>query len=105
MEFEVSMNITFDILYYIFQILDTEDVPVKQIMSCLPILSQKRWKWYCHHHHHHHHHQKKKKHNFLRKTKNYPKKPPSDLQKLNPDFSEEGKEERQLGMWVFYAKF
>ena len=42
MEFEVSMNITYDILYYIFQILDTEDVPVKQIMSCLPSRSQKR---------------------------------------------------------------
>ena len=80
MEFEVSMNITFDILYYIFQILDTEDVPVKQIMSCLPILSQKRWKWYCHHHHHHHHHQKKKKHNFLRKTKKYLEKPPVTLE-------------------------
>ena len=47
----------------------------------------------------------KKPHNFVKKTKNYPKKPPSDLQKLNPDFSEEWKEERQLGMWVFYAKF
>ena len=31
------------------------------------------------------------------------KKNPSELQKLNPDFSEEGKKERQLGMWVFYA--
>ena len=26
---------------HIFQILDTEDVPVKQIIPCLPLLSQK----------------------------------------------------------------
>ena len=41
MEFEDSINITYGILDYIFQILDTEDVPVKQIIPCLAILSQK----------------------------------------------------------------
>ena len=30
----------------------------------------------------------------MRKTKNYLKKPPNDLEKLHPNFSEEGKEER-----------
>ena len=36
----------------------------------------------------------KKTHNFIRKTKGYLKKNPNDLEKLHPDFSEEGKEER-----------
>ena len=38
---EDSINITYGILDYSFQILDTEDVSVKQIMPCLAILSQK----------------------------------------------------------------
>ena len=33
----------------------------------------------------------------MKKAKNYLKKPPNDLKKLNPDFSEEGKEERPGG--------
>ena len=45
-----------------------------------------------------------KPHNFMRKTKKYQKKPPNDLEKLHPDFSEEEKEERQLVIWVFSAK-
>ena len=36
----------------------------------------------------------KKTHNFMRKTKSYLKKNPNDLEKLHPDFSEEGKGER-----------
>ena len=36
----------------------------------------------------------KKPHNFVKKTKNYLKKTPTDLEKLHPYFSEEGKEER-----------
>ena len=39
----------------------------------------------------------KKPHNFIRKTKSYLKKSPNDLEKLHPDFSEEGKEERPSG--------
>ena len=35
MEFEDSINITYAILVYIFQILDTVDIPVKQIITCL----------------------------------------------------------------------
>ena len=42
MEFEDSIYITYGILDYIFQILDTEDAKVKQIMRCLAILSQKK---------------------------------------------------------------
>ena len=36
----------------------------------------------------------KKTNNFMKKTKRYLKKKPNDLEKLHPDFSEEGKEER-----------
>ena len=39
----------------------------------------------------------KKTHNFIRKTTSYLKKNPNDLEKLHPDFSEEGKEERPAG--------
>ena len=39
----------------------------------------------------------KNPHNFIRKTKPYLKKNPNDLEKLHPDFSEEGKEERPAG--------
>ena len=90
----------YHILDYTFQILDTEDFPVKQILPSLAILSQKR---YCQH-------QNdiakiiKKPQNFVTKTKNSLEKKQNDLGKLHPDFSEEGKEERQLGMWVFSAK-
>ena len=35
----------------------------------------------------------KKTYNFTRKTKNYLKKKPGTIEKLHPDFSEEGKEE------------
>ena len=38
---EDSINIAYDILDKIFQILDTENVPVKQITSYLTILSKK----------------------------------------------------------------
>ena len=41
MELENSINIEYGILHHIFQILDTEDVPVKQIIPCLAILLQK----------------------------------------------------------------
>ena len=41
MEFEDSIYITYGILDYIFQMLDTEDANVKQIMRYLTTLSQK----------------------------------------------------------------
>ena len=37
---------------------------------------------------------------FVRKTKNYLEKTPNNLEKLHPDFSEEGKKERQQHRWV-----
>ena len=66
MEFEDSTNITYGILDYIFQVLDTEDVPVKQIVSCLAILSQKSENDITN--------IIKKSQNFVRKTKNHLKK-------------------------------
>ena len=39
----------------------------------------------------------KKPHNFVKKLKIPLKTPPKDLQKLHPDFSEEGKEEMSVG--------
>ena len=42
----------------------------------------------------------KKPDNFVRKTKNYLKKPPMTLK----NYIEEGKEKKQLVMWVFSAK-
>ena len=50
MEFEDSINITYGILDSIFQILDTEDVPLQQIMPCLAILSQKSENYIAKHH-------------------------------------------------------
>ena len=38
-----------------------------------------------------------KKHNFVKKTKNYLQNNPNDLEKLHPDFSEEGTEEMSAG--------
>ena len=80
---------------HIFQILDTEDVPVKHIIPCLP-LSQKSENDIANI-------KKKKQLNFVRKTNIYLKKTPNNLEKLHRDFSKEGKKERQLGMWVFHA--
>ena len=39
----------------------------------------------------------KKTHNFIRRTKNYLKKTPNDIETLDPDFLEEGKEEGSAG--------
>ena len=80
----------------IFKYLDTEDVPVKQVIPCLAILLQKRENDIAN--------IIRKTHNFLRKTKNYLKKTPNDLENYIPDFSLEGKEERELDMWVFSAE-
>ena len=40
----------------------------------------------------------------MRKTKNYLNNNPNDIEKLHPDFSEDGEEKSLLGMWVFSAK-
>ena len=60
------MNITYGILYNVFQIFDTDDNPLKQIIPCLSILS------------------KKSENDIATSSKNY-------LEKLYTDFSEEGK--------------
>ena len=88
-EWQNSINITYGILGNIFQILDAETVPVKQIVPCLAILSKKSESDIAD--------IVKKNHNFIRKTKSYLKKNPNDLEKLHPDFPEEGKEERPAG--------
>ena len=89
MELQNSINITYGILDNIFQILDAENVTVKQIMPCLAILSKKSEIDIVN--------IVKKTHNYIRKTKSYLKKYPNDLQKLYPDFPEKGKEERPAG--------
>ena len=86
MELQNSINITYGILDNIFQILDTENVPVKQIIPCLTILLKKSQNDIAN--------IVKKPHNFMRKTKSYLEKHPNDLEKLNPDFSE-GNERRK----------
>ena len=76
----------------IFQILGTNNVPIKQIMA---------WLFY------------RKKVIMILPTKTHINlwgklkiiwKNPNDVEKLHPDFSEVGKEERQLGMLVFFAE-
>ena len=72
----------YGILFYgIFQILDAENVPVKQIIPYLAILSKKSEIDIVD--------IVKKTHNYIRKTKSYLKK--------YPDFPEKGKEERPAG--------
>ena len=41
-ELEDSINITYGVLDTIFKMLDTEKLPVMQIIPCLAILSKKR---------------------------------------------------------------
>ena len=83
MGFEGSISITYGTLDYMFLILDTEDVPLKQIMPCLAILSQKR--------------ENdiaiiiKKTHNFVRKTKNYLKNPQMTLRNYIQIYQRKGK--------------
>ena len=85
-ELEDSINITYGVLD---TMLDTEKVPVTQIIPCVAILSKKRES--------HIANIFKKPHNFMRKTKNYLSKNPNDTEKLHPDFSEEEKEKRPTG--------
>ena len=66
MEFEDSTNFIYGILDYIFQIMDTEDVPEKQIMPSLALLLQGSENDIAN--------IIEKPHNFVRKTRNYLKK-------------------------------
>ena len=61
-ELEDSINITYGVLDTIFKMLDTEKVPVTEIIACLAILSKKRESDIAN--------IVKKPHNFMRKTKN-----------------------------------
>ena len=65
-ELEDYINITYDILDNILQILDTENVPVMQIIPCLAILSKKLKMILST--------LSKKPDDFMRETKNYLKK-------------------------------
>ena len=94
-ELEDSINITYGVLDTIFKMLDTEKVPVTQIIPCLAILSKKRESDIAN--------IVKKPHNFMRKTKSYLRKNPNGIEKLHPNFSEEGKEKRPAGhVGVFF---
>ena len=62
MELEDSIIVMYGILHHIFQIFDTKDVPVKQIIPCFTILLQKSENDIA---------SIKKRHQFVRKTKNH----------------------------------
>ena len=91
-ELEVDpINIAYGILNQTFKVIDEEDVSAKQLILWLATLSKKSEK-HC-----------QKPHNFVKKTRNCLKKPPNDLEKLQPDFSEEGNEKMFAGwVGVFY---
>ena len=81
----------------IFKVLDEEDILAKQIILCLATLSKNSENVTAN--------IVKKPRNFVKKTKSYLKKPPNDLEKLHPDFSEEGTEEMSAGhVGVFCQK-
>ena len=90
MEFEDSIYITYGILDYIFQMLDTEDANVKQIMRYLTTLSQKSENDIAKHY--------QEKHNFMTKTKNYLKKLQITLRNYIQFSQKKGKE---TGSWAY----
>ena len=69
--------------------LDEENISTNQIIPCLATLSKKSENVIAN--------IVKKPHNFVQKTKNYLQNNPNDLEKLHPDFSEEGTEEVSAG--------
>ena len=81
-----SIFFKYGILDQIFKVLDDEDVSVKEKIPFLPILSKKNMKMI-----------------LLTSSKTTYLKNPNNLEKLHPDFSEEGEEE-MLKMRVFSAK-
>ena len=93
---EHSINIIHGILDHIFQIFNTENAPVEQILPCLAILLFKMKMIL----------PTSSKHHIIlwEKLKIIWQKKTDDFGKLHPDFSEQGKEERQLGMWLLSAK-
>ena len=86
---EDPINITYGLLDQIFRVLDEENISTNQIIPCLATLSKKGENVIVN--------IVKKPHNFVKKTKNYLQNNPNDLEKLHPDFSEEGTEEMSAG--------
>ena len=86
---EDPINITYGLLDQIFKVLDGENISANQIISCLATLSKKSENVIAN--------IVKKTHNFVKKTKSYLQNNPNDLEKLHPDFSEEGREEMSAG--------
>ena len=80
-ELEDSINITYGILDNIFEILGTENVPVKKIIPCLAILSKKVKVILLT--------LSKKIHDFMGKTENYLKKHPNEIEKLRLAFPQD----------------
>ena len=86
---EDPINITYDLLDQIFKVFDEENVSTNQIILCLATLSKKSENVIAN--------IVKKPHNFVKKTKNYLQNNPNDLEKLHPDFSEEGTQKMSAG--------
>ena len=86
---EDPINITYGLLDQIFKVLDEENISANQIIPCLAALSKKSENIIAK--------IVKKPHNFVKKTKNYLQNSPNHLEKLHPDFSEEGTEEISAG--------
>ena len=95
-ELEDSINITYGILDTIFQILDTENEPVTQIIICLAILLKKRERDIID--------IVKKTQNFKRKTNTYLGKTQMPLKNYIQISQRKIKKKGLLGMWVISAK-
>ena len=95
-ELEDSINITYGILDTIFQILDTENEPVTQIIICLTILSKKSERDIID--------IVKKTQNFKRKTNTYLGKTQMPLKNYIQVSQGKIKKKGLLGMWVISAK-
>ena len=95
-ELEDSINITYGILDTIFQILDTENEPVTQIIICLAILSKKSERDIID--------IVKKTQNFKRKTNTYLGKTQMPLKNYIQVSQVKIKKKGLLGMWVISAK-
>ena len=86
---EDPINITYGLLDHIFRVLDEENISTNQIIPCFATLPKKSENVIAN--------IVKKPHNFVKKAKNYLQNNPNDLEKLHPDFSEEGTEEMSAG--------
>ena len=92
----INISVIYGILDNIFQILDVENVPVKQVIPCLVIILKNSENDIAN--------IVKKTHNFIRKTKSYLKKIQMTLRNYIWISQRKGKRKGLLGMWVFSAK-